>query len=379
MLTCDVFFASKNKKGEEVCGDSIKVKRESEKIVVSISDGLGSGIKASILSTLTSTIASTMLIKGLPVADVFRTILATLPICRVRKISYSNLCSVVCDFKNNTCTVVEYEFPVVMLFKGERRVFPEKLELEIEGKKVFVWQFQPEAGTLLFLATDGLSQAGMGTDLFPLGFGVENIEKEMKHLLKNHVSPENIVRHFVKLAEKLDQEVRGDDTLVACLNFREKRILNLFVGPPEDRKKDEEYVRTFLSLPGKKIVCGGTTGQIFERVTGKKVEIDLYTLSENSPPVGYMEGIDLMTEGIVTLTQVFRYLEGQSDELGYGAKFIVKSLLEADEINFFVGRAINPAHQNPLFSHDISLKFRLVKDIAQILRERGKIVNVQYC
>lgn len=135
MLTCDVFFASKNKKGEEVCGDSIKVKRESEKIVVSVSDGLGSGIKASILSTLTSTIASTMLMNGLPVTDVFRTILATLPICRVRKISYSNLCSVVCDFKNNTCTVVEYEFPVVMLFKGERRVFPEKLELEIEGKK----------------------------------------------------------------------------------------------------------------------------------------------------------------------------------------------------------------------------------------------------
>ncbi|PLV55710.1 SpoIIE family protein phosphatase [Thermotoga sp. SG1] len=379
MLTCDVFFASKNKKGEEVCGDSIRVKKESEKVVVSISDGLGSGIKASILSTLTSTIATTMLANGLTVTDVFRTILATLPVCRVRRISYSNLCSVVCDFKNEICTVVEYEFPVVMLFRENRRIHPEKKSLDIEGRRVSIWEFHPEKGMMLFLATDGLSQAGMGTELFPLGFGVENIESEIKHLLRNHVSPADIVRHFVRLAEKLDRDVKGDDTLVACLNFREKRILNLFVGPPERKEKDEEYVKKFLSLPGKKIVCGGTTGQIFERVTGKKVEIDLYTFSENSPPVGYMEGIDLLTEGIVTLTQVFRYLEGQSEEMGYGAKFIVENLLEADEINFFVGRAINPAHQNPLFSHDISLKFRLVKDIAHILQEMGKIVNVQYC
>ncbi|AJG41161.1 stage II sporulation protein [Thermotoga sp. RQ7] len=379
MLTCDVFFASKNKKGEEVCGDSIRVKKESEKVVVSISDGLGSGIKASILSTLTSTIATTMLANGLAVTDVFRTILATLPVCRVRGISYSNLCSVVCDFKNEICTVVEYEFPVVMLFRKNRRIHPEKKSINIEGRQISIWEFHPEEGMILFLATDGLSQAGMGTELFPLGFGVENIEGEIRHLLRNHVPPEDIVRHFVRLAEKLDRDVKGDDTLVACLNFREKRILNLFVGPPERKEKDEEYVKKFLSLPGKKIVCGGTTGQIFERVTGKKVEIDLYTFSENSPPVGYMEGIDLLTEGIVTLTQVFRYLEGQSEEMGYGAKFIVKNLLEADEINFFVGRAINPAHQNPLFSHDISLKFRLVKDIAHILQERGKIVNVQYC
>jgi hypothetical protein len=91
-----------------------------------------------------------------------------------------------------------------------------------------------------------------------------------------------------------------------------------------------------------------------------------------------MEGIDLVTEGIVTLTHVFRYLDGQQKEIGYGAKKIVEFLETADEVNFFVGRAINPAHQNPLFSHDISLKFRLIKDISDILKKQGKIVDLKY-
>ncbi|MCD6551136.1 SpoIIE family protein phosphatase [Thermotoga sp.] len=378
MLTCDIYFASKNKRGEEVCGDSIRVRKDSEKVAVSVSDGLGRGIKARILSTLTATIATTMLANGLPVRDVFKTILATLPVCQVRGISYANLCSVVCDFGKEICTVVEYEFPVVMLFEGGERISIEKQKIEIGSRKVLIWGFKPKENMTLLLATDGLSQAGMGTELFPLGFGERNIEIEMKHLLRNHVEPDDIVKHFVKLAERLDRNVQGDDTLVACLRFREKRVLNLFIGPPEKKEEDGECVKKFLSLPGKKIVCGGTTGQIFERVTGKKIEIDLYTFSENSPPIGRMEGIELVTEGIVTLTQVFRYLEGQAENVGYGAKVLVKALLEADEINFFVGRAINPAHQNPLFSHDISLKFRIVKDIARILQERGKIANVQY-
>ena len=379
MITCEIHYDFKNKEGEEVCGDSINVKKSDRRVVVSISDGLGSGIKASILSTLTTSMATTMLFNDLPIEEVFKAILSTLPVCKVRGISYANLCSVVCDFEKRRCWTVEYEFPLLLLFKDGRDVSIGKKRLVVEGREIFVGEFEIEENTFLFAATDGLPQAGMGTDLFPFGFGVENTKREIAELLRHRVKPADIVRHLVRFAKKLDEGIRGDDALVLCMSFRPKRITNLFVGPPEDRNRDEEMVWKFLSLPGKKIVCGGTTGKIFERITGKTVEIDMSTMDEYSPPIGYMEGVDLVTEGIVTLTQVFRFLEGQTEKVGFGARYIVEALLDADEVNFFVGRSINPAHQNPLFSHDISLKFRIVRDIARILEGYGKIVRVEFC
>ncbi|MCS7175309.1 SpoIIE family protein phosphatase [Pseudothermotoga sp.] len=379
MLTCQIEYAKKSKPGEEICGDSICVKRSSSKVVACVSDGLGSGVKASILSTLTTKMAATMLFRNIPFDEVFSSILKTLPVCRVRGISYANLCCVVYDAVINECTVVEYEFPVVLCLRNGQFVELEKEEKTIEGRKVSFSKFQPVEEDLLFVMTDGVSQAGMGTPHFPLGFGLKNILKEIESLLKYKLPPSDIVNHLVKLAEHLDRETRGDDALAMVAQFRPLYVLNIFVGPPEDRSKDEILVKRFMSMPGKKVICGGTTAQIFERILGKKVQIDLDTISPYSPPIGKLEGFELVTEGIVTLTQVFRYLEGQQKELGLAAQTLLKLMLEADEINFTVGRAINPAHQNPLFSHDVSLKFRLVHDVARILKDLGKIVNIDYC
>ncbi|WP_041075809.1 SpoIIE family protein phosphatase [Thermotoga caldifontis] len=379
MLTCQIDHAKKNKSGEEICGDSICVKKSSERVVAAVSDGLGSGIKASILSTLTAKMAATMLFHGVPLDEVVTSILKTLPICKVRGISYANFCCMVYDAKANKCTVVEYEFPVVLYLRDGQPIELEKEERTIEGRRILLSRITPKENDLLFVMTDGVSQAGMGTTEFPLGFGVKNILREIQSLLKYKLLPTDIVNHLVKLAQHLDRETRGDDALAMVAYFRPLHVLNIFVGPPEDKSKDESMVKRFLSMPGKKVICGGTTAQIFERVLGKKVQIELDTISFDSPPVGKLEGFELVTEGIVTLTHIFRYLEGQQNTLSLAPQMLLNLLLEADEINFVVGRAINPAHQNPLFSHDVSLKFRLVHDIARILRERGKIVNVEYC
>lgn len=379
VLTCQIEYAKKSKPNEEICGDSICVKKSSDRIVACVSDGLGSGVKASILSTLTTRMAATMLFRNLPFDEVFSSILKTLPICKVRGISYANLCCVVYDALANECAVVEYEFPVVLYLRNNQFVELEKEEKFVEGRKILFSKFQPVENDLLFVMTDGVSQAGMGTPHFPLGFGLKNILKEIKSLLNHKLPPSDIVKHLVKFAEHLDRETRGDDALAMVAQFRPLCVLNIFVGPPEDKSKDEMLVKRFMSMPGKKVICGGTTAQIFERVLGKKVQIDIDTISPDSPPIGKLEGFDLVTEGIVTFTQLFRYLEGQQKDLGLAAQMLLKLVLEADEINFIVGRAINPAHQNPLFSHDVSLKFRLVHDVARILKERGKIVNIDYC
>lgn len=189
--------------------------------------------------------------------------------------------------------------------------------------------------------------------------------------------PNSIVEYLIKKAQKMDEGTKGDDALCAALSFRPFNRVNIMVGPPSDPSLDEEVVKLFINLPGKKIVCGGTTSQVVSRVVGKEVILSK-SLRKNSPPIGYMEGVDLVTEGIVTLAQVFRSLSGQIENIGRGADLLLKILDKADSVHFIVGKAINPVYQNPLFSYDLSLKVRVVEDIARLLREKGKMVDIEY-
>ena len=378
MLTCEIHYAQKNKAGESVCGDTIKIKKSEGKTVVSISDGLGSGVKASILSTLTASMATTMVFNGVPISEVFQSIISTLPICKVRGISYATLATCLIDCVTEKCTIFEYDFPVVLIYRDGKFIDYEKSFKDIQGRKVSEMNTNVKTGDIIFLMTDGISQAGMGTSRYPFGLGVENIVKELNNLLANKLDLPSITNHLIKLAEALDYKTKGDDATVCAIKIREKRLVTIMVGPPEKKENDERVVKRLIESEGKKVICGGTTSQIAEKVLNKKVEIDFASISQISPPVGYMDGVDLVTEGIITLTQVFRFYEGQSNELGIGAQRLVDMLNEADVVNFLVGRAINPAHQNPLFVHDISLKFRLIYDISKILERMGKIVNIEY-
>ncbi|MFN6991252.1 MAG: PP2C family protein-serine/threonine phosphatase [Fervidobacterium sp.] len=379
MLTCEIKYAQKNKEGEEVCGDTIKIKRDETKTVASISDGLGSGIKASILSTLTASMATTMVFNNVPIDEVFKSIISTLPTCKVRGISYATLATCSVDHTSGMCNIYEYDVPVVLMYRDNNLIELKKEVIEIEGRKVHRSSIRVEPGDVIFLMSDGITQAGMGSKRFPFGFGIDNVKIELKNLLNHKVDLESICNHLIRLASALDYGTKGDDATVCALRVRERRTLTIMVGPPEKKEYDEIVVSRLLTSSGRKVICGGTTSQIVENITGKKVEIDFSSISHISPPVGYMDGIDLVTEGIITLSQVFRFYESQINEIGVGAQKLIDLLEEADVITFLVGRSINPAHQNPLFSHDISLKFRLIQDIAQILKQRGKIVFVEYC
>ena len=378
MLTCEIYYAQKNKSGEEVCGDTIKLKKTEDKTAVSVSDGLGSGIKASILSTLTASMATTMVLHNVPISEVFSSIISTLPTCKVRGISYATLATCNVDHNAGECRIFEYDFPVILFFRNDRLVELEKIEHKVEDRRIYESRIEVRPGDTIFLMTDGISQAGMGTPRFPFGFGIENIVQELKNLLVNKVDLDSITKHLVRLAEALDSGTKGDDATVCAIKIRERRNLTIMVGPPERKENDKVVVEKLINSEGKKVICGGTTSQIVEKILGRQVEIDFSSISEISPPIGYMDGVDLVTEGIITLSQVFRYYENQDSTLGVGAQKLIDLLDESDVITFLVGRAINPAHQNPLFTHDISLKFRLIHDIAQILEKRGKVVKIEY-
>lgn len=378
MLNCEINYFSKNKRGEEVCGDSIKILRNDVKTCLTISDGLGSGVKASILSLLTASIATTMVFNKVPLDEVIRSILSTLPICKIRKISYANFCIFDYDSVKNSCSILEYEFPIVLYYKKGSLFEINKNRIEISNREIFESQFEPQEGDSLFLMTDGVSLAGMGTPNFPLGFGVTTIAKEIGNMIKSKINHKEIIKFIFSRVNKLDEGINGDDAMVASVLFRQPRILNMLVGPPSNPDLDESVIDKFMKQAGKKVICGGTTGNIASRVMKKPVKIDLTSAAPNSPPLAYMEGVNLITEGIMTLTQIYRNLESQETNPGLASKVLLEFIEESDTINFIVGRALNSAHQNPLFSHDISLKFRLIKDIASILERKGKIIKTSF-
>ncbi len=326
MLTCEIYYAQKNKSEEEVCGDTIKLKKTEDKTVVSVSDGLGNGIKASILSTLTASMATTMVLHNVPISEVFSSIISTLPTCKVRGISYATLATCNVDHNAGEYRIFEYDFPVILFFRNDRLVELEKIEHKVEGRRIYESRIEVRPGDTIFLMTDGISQAGMGTPRFPFGFGIENIVQELKNLLVNKVDLDSITKHLVRLAEALDRGTKGDDATVCAIKIRERRNLTIMVGPSERKENDKVVVEKLINSEGKKVIFGGTTSQIVEKILGRQVEIDFSSISEISPPIGYMDGVDLVTEGIITLSQVFRYYENQDSTLGVGAQKLIDLL-----------------------------------------------------
>jgi hypothetical protein len=50
----------------------------------------------------------------------------------------------------------------------------------------------------------------------------------------------------------------------------------------------------------------------------------------------------------------------------------------ATDINFFVGRAINPAHQNPDLPITYGIKMSLIEELAKCLDKMGKQIEISY-
>lgn len=95
-----------------------------------------------------------------------------------------------------------------------------------------------------------------------------------------------------------------------------------------------------------------------------------------------------MTEGVITFSRVLEYATDylknneRYTDWSYkkdGASQIARLLFEeATDVNFFVGRAVNPAHQNPDLPIGFSIKMHLVEGVANALREMGKRIVVNY-
>ena len=375
-------YSSVNKAGEELCGDSVVFTRNPDQVTAVLSDGLGSGVKANILSTLTTKIISVMLEKGASIGEVTETLSATLPQCKVRKIAYSTF-SIAQSFLNGETFVTEYDNPPTFYITGGKVHALDYQERKFGERTIKESHFTLKAGDWLVFVSDGEVHAGIG-GVWNLGWDWEHIARYLEEQSVLDIPAQKLAENLVNAANKLYEKTPGDDTTAGVIRVRDRRFATLLIGAPLNKEDDGRVVKSLMNSAGKKIVCGGTTGNIVARELQQELDVDLSTLLDDVPPVGIIKGVDLVTEGTVTLLRTLELLKDSSkrDTLRYkkdAASRLAYELSEADSITITLGRAINAAHQNPDLPIDLGLKSQFVEEIAHLLENRDKEVEISYC
>lgn len=376
--------------GERICGDVFlkrRIKEENRTIVI-LSDGMGHGVKANLLATLTATMALNFTQEHKDVERIADTIMNTLPVCSERKISYSTFTIVDIDH-HGEIKILEYDNPKATLLRG-KQLLPvkwERIVMETErnkGKVLRTCSFYPQKNDRIVFYTDGVAQSGLGVDKYPFGWGEEAVEEYIKELVESdpEISALTLASKIVTRAHKNDHYNSKDDTSCAAIYFRDPRKCLICTGPPYEKKNDAVLGERVKSFNGYKIVSGATTADIVARETGVEITDSFEFDDPDLPPISYMDGIDLVTEGILTLSKVSDILNvfGNETRLGKGpADQIVRFLLESDEIHFIIGTRINIAHQDPNLPVELEIRRTVIKRIARRLEEKFlKEVFVDY-
>ena len=386
-LCVDIGFKSINHYGEQLCGDHVDVVEQGENSsVVVLADGLGSGVKASILSTLTSKIISTMMAEGLSVGDCVETIAATLPVCSVRGVAYSTF-TIVHVVDNEHAEMIDFDNPQVVVLREGSPYLYHRTEMNVCGKKVYKSFIQLKDGDIFILMSDGCPHAGLGTK-YNFGWKRDDIISFMLPYVYCGYTAKTLSTILVDECNNLYGNKPGDDTTACVIKVRKREPVNLLFGPPSNKDDADRMMALFFSKEGKHIVCGGTTSSIAAKYLGKELKPTLEFVRSDVPPIAEIEGVDLVTEGVITMNKVVEYARDALKENTLyekwsfgkdGASLICRMLFEeATDINFYVGRAINPAHQNPDLPINFNIKMNLVEELSKSLKQMGKRIKVSY-
>ncbi len=389
-VTVDVAYKSLNKFTEILCGDSVEILKTVDSDILILADGMGSGVKANILSTLTSKILGTMFLNGATLDECVDTIVETLPVCQVRGVAYSTF-SILQIFHSGDAYLVEFDNPgCIFIRDGKLMEIPQSIR-EIDGKKINEFRFRVKKGDALILMSDGTIHAGVG-QLLNFGWLWEDIADYAVKEYGKTVSAVRLATAICHACDELYMFRPGDDTTVACMRIIDSKPVHLMTGPASNADDDERMVADFTGDPNARtIVCGGTSSTIVSRVLKKPLDVSLDYVDPEIPPIAFMEGIDLVTEGVLTLNRVLqllrRYVKKESvaedffEELDKpnGGSMVAKMIIEdCTEIHLFVGKAINSAYQNPGLPFDLGIRQNLVEQLKNTLEEMGKPVTVTY-
>ena len=384
-LCVEYGYTSLNHVGEELCGDNVEMCVRDGWTTLVLADGLGSGVKANILSTLTSKILCTMVAGGADMDDCVETIIQTLPVCKERQVAYSTF-SVIHVDQNGRGHLFEFDNPEAIWYHDGRSIdFPNREALQICGKQVYHTDLSLSDGDMVFVMSDGTIHAGIG-QMLNFGWQRKDIMEHLDQNIDAHMSARAAACLLASACNDLYLDRPGDDTTVAAIRVRPRCEVHVMVGPPVDKEKDELYVQHFMEGADKRIVCGGTTSQVVARCLGRKLTTSFDFPDKEVPPIGFISGIDLVTEGVITMRRLLALSEKYVSIKDLTPKTYAKhdggSLLaniifeESTHVVFFVGQNVNAAHQG--LDIDITMKLKLVEQLADNLRRMGKQVTVNY-
>ena len=375
----DVDFCRQAKHGQVVAGDvflSRKIKEEG-RIITVLSDGLGSGVKASVLANLTATMALRYTSSFVDVRQSAKTIMDTLPVCEKRKISYSTFTIVDLDEDGKT-RVIEHGNPPLILLRGQTPVPIERVSLTLDTWKdrvIHYSEFAAQLGDRIVFFSDGVSQSGLGRVGLPFGWGPERVTDYLRRQVagESEISSRDLSHKLVAEALLNDGCAAKDDITCGSIYYRCPRRLLVLTGPPFSKERDGELAELVQIFNGRKVICGGTTAGIVSRLLNRPVTMRLTQFDPEIPPPAVMEGIDLVTEGTITLAKVAEILErGNPAEpkRKNPACDLVALMLQSDIVEFMVGTRINEAHQDPSIPVELDLRRNIIRKIALLLETR---------
>lgn len=385
----EVDYCQRAKNGQLICGDvflSEKVKHEDRTVSV-LSDGLGSGVKASVLATMTATMALKFTASAMDTLKSAEIIMDTLPICSVRKISYSTF-TIVDMASTGETRIIEHGNPPFLLVRPQGELNIAKAEMRPkrwQDRVISISAFNVQREDRIVVLSDGITQAGMGEFRTPRGWGLDDAEKFVREQIRWNpfISARELSRLMVARAEEVDGSTAKDDITCGVVYFRSPRQLLVMTGPPFNRAHDHDLAMMASSTPGRKVICGGTTANIISRLLNREIKDDVsQPRHPRVPPPARMEGIDLVTEGALTLSEALRLLEegfAPEDMRSNAAVRLAGMLLDSDIVKFAVGTSVNEAHQDPSFPVELDLRRNIVKRIARVLENKYmKRALIQY-
>lgn len=387
-LCVEACYASLNKKNEELCGDRVQIEKSPDDTLLVLSDGLGSGVKANILSTLTSKIISTMISEGATIEDTVDTIAHTLPVCKVRGLAYSTF-MILRVARDGSGYLVEYDNPPCILMRGGKHVPFKYNEKNIAGKPIRESRFTAQPGDSFVIVSDGVTQAGMGETL-SFGWGWESVCDYLEASPEKTLSSPELIQNMLGVCKDLYSGKPGDDTTVSVMHVMMPQTVALFSGPPKDNADDKKLIKDYMGVKGPHIVCGGTSSQIVARELGRELKVNLDFSNPDIPPTATIEGIDLVTEGVLTIKKVIELMDEYAnlpaaqktiDDLDApnGAAQLAKMLVErCTDLQLFIGKAVNPAHSMSDFPTELRVKSRLLDDLAAQMEKMGRTVEKNY-
>ncbi len=384
----EMAYSSLNHVGEELCGDHVETRYSPEgKVTMVLADGLGSGVQASILSTLTSNMLSSLLSGGVSLDEAVESIIKTLPLAKNRgNVAYSTftILEVLPDY---TFHLANYDNPTPVYISGGSVIPLGYNERTIFGKKIALASGKLEENDTIIMMSDGVLHAGIGETL-NFGWSEGEIASYMGALYDPSISSKNLATLLTDHCDTLYNGRPGDDTTSAVLRRRKRVHAHYMVGPATSKDDDKKMMDLFFSPADRYIVSGGSSAHVVVNYLHKEIGTELDYVDPSIPPISYIEGVDLVTEGVITLNRLVSmgkdYLGANKGYFDWSYKQDGVSLLskmlfeEATDIDFYVGCAVNPAHQDPSYHIDITIKLKLVDELAKLFKAMGKKIAVYY-